>query len=102
MMNLWEITHWQEDFHEQSLSLIWSNRKLSVLIEGYQEVGNKMISMKWNSTESYAMRVITLTTKCAQTILEFDLDQQTVVSTDGRRSKHWKQTYMDVMKLHWI
>ena len=46
------------------------------------------------------MRVITFTTKCAQTILEFDMDSQKVVSTDGRRSINWEQTYIDVMKLH--
>ena len=50
-MNLWEIAHWQEDSHEQSLSLLWSHRKLSGLIKEDEEVGNKMIPIKWNSTE---------------------------------------------------
>ena len=101
-MNLWKTTHWQKDFHDQSFSLIWIHRKLSLPIKGYQEVDSKMISIKWISTENQSKRVITLTTKFAQTILDFDLDTQKVVKTDGRRSRNWEQTYMDVMQLQWI
>ena len=47
---------------------------MSGLIEGYQDVGNKMISIKSNSTENESMRDNQLTTIFPQIILEIDLE----------------------------
>ena len=73
-MNLRAITYWQESFHDQSLTLVCSHRKMSVLIGGYQEIGNKLTSIKWNSTEDDSMRDNKLTTIFPQIILEIDLE----------------------------
>ena len=48
------------------------------------------------------MRYNKLKTTFTQTTLEFDLDSQKVVRTDGRRSSNQEQTYMDVMRLQRI
>ena len=47
---------------------------MSGLIEGYQEVGNKWISIKSNSTEDESMRDNQLTAIFLQFILEIDLE----------------------------
>ena len=73
-MNLWETTYGQESFHNQSFTLIWSHLKMSGLIEGYEEVDNKIVSIKWNSTEDGSMRDNQLTTIFSQIILEIDLE----------------------------
>ena len=74
MMNLWETTYGQESFHDQSLTLTWIHLKMSGLIEGYEEVDNKIVSIKWNSTEDESMRDNQLKAMFLQFILEIDLE----------------------------
>ena len=73
-MNIWQIAYWQDNFHDQSLTLISSHIEMSGMIEGYQKVGHKMIAIKWNSTEDESMTDNQLTTIFSQIILEIDLE----------------------------
>ena len=85
----------------KSCILIQSNIDLSGLMEGYKEVGHKLISIQWNSIKDGSMIDNKLTTQFPQTIFDFDLEPQYVFRTDGRRSRHWEQTYMDRTKFNW-
>ena len=97
-MNLWETTNYLHNFHKQCCSLIWIHIKLSVLMKGVHDIGNKLILIKQSYTEDEFMINNNLIEAFYQTILYFDLEQQWIDRNNGNISRSWKQN--DINKLN--
>ena len=69
-------------------------------MEGYQEDGNKMISIKLNSTEDESMTNVQLTRQFKQTLLEFDVSAKKDIMPHIRRPRSLEQTDINKFKLH--